>query len=416
MELGSAARLIWRLAFAFLVAVQANGQTVPPPNDNFADRAIVEGEIFQLKGPVGGATLEEGEKEAARIIPENSIWSSVWYAWRAPQAGMVLVTPKTKTLYGLVTISTGGSLSEAQRVENVQAEVRFPTTFIPNRYGVFRAEAQTEYQIRLAGGGQLEVDITLTNLPIIFEHPRSRTVSPGGTAFFSVGTAMYQDRLPAIQWQHNGTNLPNRTGPVLAFTNVFPDTAGAYQAVATSPDGNGGFISRTSRVAQLMVKEASIPVLRVERLGGGIYLNLNPEPGRFYNIRPLKGFDPGGLFTRYPQYGFYDEMFPIQLGWSQFARDIGEVVFVEVWEPVDNICDLNLRKLDYARHRIACDQNMSSSDIFRVSSITPYIPEVLECPDGWAYSGTEAAGSPMTFLHLPWCAGSEHDLGRTPLR
>ncbi|HYD85584.1 MAG TPA: hypothetical protein VEA63_16065, partial [Opitutus sp.] len=42
------------------------------------------------------------------------------------------------------------------------------------------------------------------------------------------------------QWQRNGSNLPNATGPSLTLDDVQPPTAGLYTYTATVPGGSGG--------------------------------------------------------------------------------------------------------------------------------------------------------------------------------
>ena len=124
-----------------------------PANDNFADRQQLEGESFEIRGSVSGGTLEQGE--LSKTINSLPTWyigdSTVWYSWKAPANSLVLVKPKTRTSGGIITISTGATMSEAQQSENVLTELLFPTPYLHSRYATFHAEKDTEYQIRVGG-------------------------------------------------------------------------------------------------------------------------------------------------------------------------------------------------------------------------------------------------------------------------
>ncbi|MGZ8899682.1 MAG: hypothetical protein ACXW3Z_06270, partial [Limisphaerales bacterium] len=208
-----------------LCTLERESRCSPPANDNFADRQQLEGESFEISGSLSGGTLEDGELSNAlnSVYLWEIVGSTVWYSWKAPADSLVLVKPKTRTRGGVITISTGATLSEAQQPENVLTELVFPTPFLHSRYVTFQAEKDTEYQIRVGGvdsTNMFEIAWVLTNLPVILDHPRTRTVSPGAPALFTIAAAAYQDRVTTIQWQFHGTNLTGRTGRTLALTNA----------------------------------------------------------------------------------------------------------------------------------------------------------------------------------------------------
>jgi hypothetical protein len=213
------------------------------------------------------------------------------------------------------------------------------------------------------------------------EQPRSRTASPGANAFFSIGTLAYPSSLTTIQWQFNGTNLSGRSGPILAFTNATSELAGEYRAVATSPDGNGGFISRTSSVAQLFVKQPATPVLSVRRDPRGVFAEIQGDVGRSYRILTMGGLNPTGRYW----YLASSDIFPFRLDRAFRGTTFGEVISAEVQEPIDNICDLNLKRIHFAREWLVVDRNLKPGDPYTENDLKAYYGEYLECPEGGAY-------------------------------
>ena len=56
-----------------------------------------------------------------------------------------------------------------------------------------------------------------------------------------------------------------------------------------------------------------------------------------------------------------------------------------VREPANNICDLNLRTIQFAKHRLAHDKNLKAGDRCPIGDLNTYIPLNLQCPDGGIY-------------------------------
>src|SRR5688572_29112569 len=102
-------------------------QVAPPTNDNFEDRLRLEGTNLDVTGDFAGATFEGPERDSVIIDPFFGQYASVWFSWKAPETGLYLVNPKTFFNQGVITVSTGSTLLEAQYPENVLAELLFQT-------------------------------------------------------------------------------------------------------------------------------------------------------------------------------------------------------------------------------------------------------------------------------------------------
>ena len=184
-----------------------------PSNDHFSSRISLSGESVEIMGTLRGGTLETEERSFQFQD------SSVWYSWRAPAKGVALIQPQSTNSFGTISVSTGTTLSDAQQPSALVAELLLRW----DRYATFSVEANVEYQISVSGpsaSGDFQMRLGLTNLPVILDEPCSQTVSPGGCAFFTVATAAFSNQLSIIRWQFNGEDLPGRTGPILALTNV----------------------------------------------------------------------------------------------------------------------------------------------------------------------------------------------------
>ncbi|HVK57813.1 MAG TPA: hypothetical protein VM735_03465, partial [Candidatus Kapabacteria bacterium] len=326
--------LIWTVVSGWSSGPGGSGSEYPPPaNDNFADRTRLEGSTVEIKGTLKGATTENGENftTVTGNPPWFMAWSSVWFSWKAPATGIGLIVPKTKTS-AFVTVTTGTNVSSAQEMGHLVAELDFPKPYAPNRYATFNTDANVEYQIRVFGmdTNEFEISLGLTNLPIILEEPKSQTASQGGCALFTVSTVAHEGQLATIRWQLNGTNLPGRTGPTLALTNVSESTTGEYRAVVTNPmrNENGQFISRTSSVVQLVVKEPSSPRLNIHRAPTGMMVDIQGDAGLSYVLEsgglPLSAQTGWG-----PAYAVFvsPDSFPYRLGSGPGGEvGIGEIV------------------------------------------------------------------------------------------
>ena len=88
--------------------------------------------------------------------------------------------------------------------------------------------------------------------PLIADQPRSKASQTGGNAYLECEVLGWP--MPAIQWQHAGTNVPGGTSARLHLNNVTPGMTGAYRMIATNTSG-----SVTSSIANFVVYDATMP-------------------------------------------------------------------------------------------------------------------------------------------------------------
>src|SRR6266850_341573 len=105
-----------------------------PANDNFANRTSLTGSPVRVEGSNEGATTEPNEPQFY-----HDMWS-VWYSWVAPSNGAVRFVVVSTNFFPLGRLYTGATLGDLELVTIAYAGT--------NR---FKAEAGTEYQIRIAG-------------------------------------------------------------------------------------------------------------------------------------------------------------------------------------------------------------------------------------------------------------------------
>lgn len=88
--------------------------------------------------------------------------------------------------------------------------------------------------------------------PIIANQPTSKAGWTGTSEYLKMEALGWP--LPAIQWQHEGTNVPGGDGARLMLTNINLDMAGSYRAIAVNSAG-----SVTSSVVTFTVIDPSLP-------------------------------------------------------------------------------------------------------------------------------------------------------------
>ena len=97
--------------------------TPPPPNDDFADAAVLDGRSDEepdgtrryfavANGYTWGATKESEEPEHGG----DPGGASVWYSWTAPESGIAQINPPCCTTTGLVALYEGDSLAALEPV------------------------------------------------------------------------------------------------------------------------------------------------------------------------------------------------------------------------------------------------------------------------------------------------------------
>jgi uncharacterized repeat protein (TIGR01451 family)/uncharacterized delta-60 repeat protein len=136
-------------AWLGLAASAGWAQQQAPPNDNFANAAVLSGSIGTTNGSNVGATVEPGELSFWDEDSDIETGASVWYAWTAPSSGLVTFNAVSSTFDTLLSVYTGDSVDSL--------------TFVPGAYGynlvslgislpvTFTATAGTTYYIMVEG-------------------------------------------------------------------------------------------------------------------------------------------------------------------------------------------------------------------------------------------------------------------------
>lgn len=113
-----------------IVAISSSVLAVPPPNDNFADAALLLGERGGVnlndKDPpypspsyLLGATKEPGEPNHAN----NTGGRSVWYRWVAPRSAVVVFSVRVNSsLETLLAVYQGGSVDSLVEIASAAAD------------------------------------------------------------------------------------------------------------------------------------------------------------------------------------------------------------------------------------------------------------------------------------------------------
>jgi hypothetical protein len=135
-------------AVAFALLLPASTSAAPPSNDNFANAAVLAGDVGTSSGTVSEATSEPSEPAEAG----DAALQSVWYRWAPAVDGIATFDVCTADFDSRLAVFTGDSLahlivvtsnddSEACGADSVQSSVEFA------------AEAGTTYEIVVDGFG-----------------------------------------------------------------------------------------------------------------------------------------------------------------------------------------------------------------------------------------------------------------------
>jgi hypothetical protein len=106
----------YRTAVGDCCGAQANTFTInvdgsPPPNDNFANAAVLTGLDTQANGSTAGATFEAGEVNPCQFSADCAIVNAglhtVWYSWTAPGSGSTTIDTCTAMIDSQLAVYTG---------------------------------------------------------------------------------------------------------------------------------------------------------------------------------------------------------------------------------------------------------------------------------------------------------------------
>jgi hypothetical protein len=111
--------------------------SVPPLNDNFANRAMLEGASISIQATNIGATIESGEP-----LPISDAAASLWWRWTAPHSGQFLFQFSEQTISAAVEVYVGDTLQGLSAV---------PSDFYEWNRKLIHAAAGQQYQIAAYG-------------------------------------------------------------------------------------------------------------------------------------------------------------------------------------------------------------------------------------------------------------------------
>ena len=154
----------------FTLAIRAGN---PPPNDLFAGRTRLEGVYASLPGTSLRSTFELDSGEPALWVTNvvgdpgpPPAYNTVWYGWRAPEAGRTRVVVTNVTFDTRVAVYRGDSVGTLRQVAADEGR----DAADPGARAVFEAESGVDYAIQVDGGnyGGRSGDFRLV---LVLDHP-----------------------------------------------------------------------------------------------------------------------------------------------------------------------------------------------------------------------------------------------------
>lgn len=389
----------------------------PPSNDNFANRIALTGTSISFTGNTYQATVEDSEF----VFGSHSIW----WSWTASETGPVILTlemlSKGATLSPIQPrISAFGGTNNPNHTPNITGSGMVATRYFEEGAYYpslsFQAIAGTNYYFQLADAwdGEYRLTLNATSAPIIFEQPRSITLTEHQCALFTV-TCVGAGPL-GYSWRFNGLDLQASNAPALGLTNVSLGRAGEYSVIISNSTG-----VCTSQVAQLYVVHAPAPPRLVSRVmtGSNTYLfQISGETGRCYRIErsaDLLGWENATNFMlnpfENPNPAFTSVVFSSNgvVGLSLPAGDAKRFFRASVYTPPDELCMLNLKRLRFAKEWWGRDGAYSLHSVIQIVDLFKVlqIPDSeFRCPSGGSYFSALWADG----VQLPVCSFPGHGI------
>lgn len=230
-----------------------------PSNDNFVQRPQL-GAVPSVQGPLGTATLEEGEPRAFPDLGGRTIW----WTYRIAVSGLFTLSTTGSNFRPVVSVFTGDSVSNLTLVtRSVSTERGVPTT------AQFHLDANTPYQIQVDHHYAdepgdlvkltyfLDSSISTNSPPTWVGAPSTSTNLPSGSRLTLAAIAKGAPPL-RYEWLKDGKALNNATS--ITFSNAQPADSGEYRIRVSNPFG-------TLESDPIQVNVAAIrPVLLAEPL------------------------------------------------------------------------------------------------------------------------------------------------------
>lgn len=207
----------------------------PPPNDDFANRILLQTGTTQTTGTNRLATLESGEP----LYPRVAGGKSVWWEWASGTTGEVTITTAGSSYDTTLAVYSGsptlGSLVHVDSNDDASgltSEVTFSVTNGTRYYLQVNGYAGDEGSITLNYPSPAAVD----SPPIIVSQPSGGILVAGDPLTLSVtanGTAPL-----TYQWYLDGTPIPGATDSSHSVASVTAAHQGGYTVRITNPYGN----------------------------------------------------------------------------------------------------------------------------------------------------------------------------------
>ena len=106
-----------------LVLLPVAVQAAPPPNDNFANRIVLNGQAVS-SGPI---TIDEATREGLEPVATQE--QTLWWTWTAPQDGIVTINTQGTTRYNYLRVFNGSNLANLALIKQGDgdaARINFP--------------------------------------------------------------------------------------------------------------------------------------------------------------------------------------------------------------------------------------------------------------------------------------------------
>ena len=279
----------------------ATAQANKPPNDDFADRIVLEGILVTTNGSNLHATAESGEPSHSGLRARRS----VWWSWTAPDSGTVELTTAGSDFDTVLAVYTGASLQWLTLVAENDDRAGGLTSRV-----LFSATDGTTYQIAVDGnladsgsillnlrGGLPPNDFLESATPLIgssviaYGNNTNATAEPGEPqhAGLGGGKSVWWDWTAPYSGIVEITTVGSDFDTLLAIYKgaTFP----SLTLVAANDDWNGSASSRV-RFAAVPGQSYQIAVDGKPGSFGNIVLNLRmltPPNDLFLNATPLIG-------------------------------------------------------------------------------------------------------------------------------
>ena len=247
-----------RLWLALMVSgwVFAGSVLAQPAQDSFATRLVIEGENVERTDSNRGASMEPGEPNHSGdgAAPANS---SIWYTWRAPRAGVVLIE-----LVGS-SFDTSLGLYEGKEVSNLRILRQNNDAAIGGSFSrlTWPVEAGADYQIGVGGvrGGTGDVRLVLRMLALPEFDRQPADATRRYEEDLNLEARAFGTPPLSFQWYFNGSPIPGRSGQLdhfelplsLMLTNLTVADEGVYWVEVGNANGRA-----SSRRAQVTVSQA----------------------------------------------------------------------------------------------------------------------------------------------------------------